>query len=136
MTRSILNPLLSLEKRNGLGLVSMQKEGHGFTQAVELNWNFKIGTPKIGALVKQIMTHMTVSYWHYGIGMMNIAMISIVSFVNLSNWCWILLLLCSDDVWEKKLFPISVLVAANKCVDGTICFLCKPVGGTSFHLCR
>ena len=49
ITRSMLNPLLSLEKRNGLGLVLMQKEGHGFTQAVDLNWNFKIGTPKIGA---------------------------------------------------------------------------------------
>ena len=48
MTRSMLNPLFSLEIGElQLGLVLLIKEVNGFTQVVGLNWNFKIGTEVI-----------------------------------------------------------------------------------------
>ena len=36
MTRFMLKPTLSLDRKDKLGLVLGQEEGHGFTQVVEL----------------------------------------------------------------------------------------------------
>merc|ERR1712051_336095 len=86
MTRSMQNPLLSLERTNKLGLVLMPKGTipNGFTQAVELILALKIGTQ-----VNQIITHMIVSIGVMGImvqnGLIMIAMKINFSFVSLSN---------------------------------------------------
>merc|ERR1712051_647054 len=84
MTRSMQNPLLSLERTNKLGLVLMPKGTipNGFTQAVELILALKIGTQ-----VNQMITHMIVSIGVYMVqnGLIMIAMKINFSFVSLSN---------------------------------------------------
>ena len=101
MTRSMLNPLLSFEGSQGLGLVLIGNNGHGFTQAVELNWNFKIGI-QVNPHLKRIILTITVSCGtRMGGGMIYRATTTmIISFVSFSNSCWILLWWCSDDGWK------------------------------------
>ena len=59
----------------------MQKVVHGLTQAVDLNWNFKIGA-QVNQIIKNVSPPISLEM---GNGMMIIATESIVSFVNLSN---------------------------------------------------
>ena len=98
-TRFMLNPLLPLEGSILFGLVLMQKVVHGFTQAAELNWNLKIGTQ----VNQQIMGTASALIPTMDNGVMLIATSRNFLFVSLSNWCWLLVWWCSDDVRVMKL---------------------------------
>ena len=68
LTRSMINPLLAIDiRRTGIGdqigLVLMQKVVNGLTQAVHLNWNFKIGAQVIHIVIQVVALKMrTVSH--------------------------------------------------------------------------
>ena len=95
MTRSILNPPLE-----PLGLVLIGNNLNGFTQAVELNWNFKIGIQVTLNLEKDLLTVTVAHGTIMGSGMIYRATTTFISFVSFSNSCWILLWWCSDDGWK------------------------------------
>ena len=116
MTRSKLKPLESLERIAGIfGLVLGIKEAIGFIQAVELNWNFKIGnqTVQIIPVVENNTTAVSLIQPQKGeSGGIFVAITSLFLFVSLSNWCWILKWCCSGDGWEVDVLwcqPIKLI---------------------------
>ena len=82
MTRSILNPPLE-----PLGLVLIGNNLNGFTQAVELNWNFKIGIQVTLNLEKDLLTVTVAHGTIMGSGMIYRATTTFISFVSFSNSC-------------------------------------------------
>ena len=73
--------VLEVSILNCSGIERLKKVTNIFTQAVELNWNFKIGAEINQENIKQE----AVSFPIMGNGLMMIANNSIVSFVNLSK---------------------------------------------------
>ena len=64
-----------------LGLVLTQRQAHGYTQTVELNWSLKTGTR-----VNQMMVPMSVStFGGKENGLIIVAMPSYFSFASFSN---------------------------------------------------
>ena len=111
MTRSKLNPLESLEWRRAiLGLVLGVKEAVGFTQAVKLNWNSKIGID----LQKNLVT-VSFCITAQANGLIICVESRDISFASLSNWCWIIqiyvqfLVRCAI-LWLNVLYRGSPLV--------------------------
>ena len=90
MTKFMLNPGDFPKIWSIIGLVLGEKKvANLFTETVKIIWNFKIGA-EINQLKNQPLKK-AVSSPKMGNGLILVATESIISFVNLSNWCWILL---------------------------------------------